>query len=126
MYKIKLKKEIFKTKFLLKRVNIMKKSDFYIRYKNSFHKVTGYIETIKNPQNKTIMIGFHKVSPNMWWVATHIESGLLLCHANTRKECLEKVKNTEFLERLNNDIERSNVKEYIEQMHKFLKTGSID
>lgn len=103
----------------------MKKSDFHIRYKNGFNKVSGYIELITDKQNNKIMIGFHNV-PGMWWVATHIESGLLLCHAKTRKECLEKVKNTEFLERLSNSIEQTDIKEYIEQRQRYLKTGSID
>lgn len=110
---------------MLKEGSKMKKREFYIRYKNGFEKVSGYIETITDKQDKKITVGFHNV-PGLWWVATHIESGLLLSHARTRKECLERVKETEFLERLSDSIDREEIKEYIEQMQKFLKTGSID
>lgn len=104
----------------------MRKREFYIRYKNGFEKVSGYVETITDKQNKKITVGFHNV-PGLWWCATHLESGLLLSrHAKTRKECLEQVKDQKFIELLSSSIEREEIKEYIEQMQKFLKTGSID
>lgn len=44
----------------------MRKSDFYLRYKTDFYKVTSYIETITDKENNKYMIGFHNKGKYGW------------------------------------------------------------
>lgn len=44
----------------------MRKSDFYLRYKNDFHKVTGYIEIVTDQENNKYVIGFHNEGKYGW------------------------------------------------------------
>ncbi len=105
----------------------MKKSEFYLRHKNGFYKVAGYIDTIEDNAGNKHIIGFHCEHKKIgWWVATHVKSGLAITHGKTRKDCLEKVKSEKVLKSLNESTKTEQVKEYIEQMNNFLNTGVID
>lgn len=103
----------------------MKKSDFYLRYKNSFHRVSGYIGYITDKHGNKVMIGYHNI-PNWWWVATHIESGLYLTHGKTRKECIDKVNDEEFLKDFRITLLAPYIAEYVSDMSQFLKNGVVN
>ena len=106
----------------------MKKGTFYIRHKMGFHLVTGYIDTITDGQGQSYLVGFHRanIGYKMTWGATHIATGISICAANTRKECLEKAKSEKTLNMLSEAIKSPEVQQAIEEMNQFLKTGAID
>lgn len=66
------------------------------------------------------MIGFHNEG-KYGWGATYIENGLLICKADIRKECLEKVRSDNVLSILREYSKTKKFKESIEEMNDFLK-----
>lgn len=96
----------------------MEKAEFHIRLTNGFKKVNGYVATIKDNNGNAILIGFHKTSSK--WVATHIDSGLAIKTASTKKECFQKVNNQETFDTMAFAIKRPEFVKHIEEMKQFL------
>ena len=97
----------------------MKKGTFYINLRDGgFELKSGYIDSMTdNDSGSTYDIGFHH--GNSCWVATHIQSGILIATGSTRKTCREFAQQRLYL--ITRSINSDRVQKTIARLQQFKK-----
>lgn len=95
----------------------MQKRTFYLRMKDGYKLVNGYIDTING-----VEVGFHK-SKSGYWQATHVKTGYCIIDGcKLRKDLVECL--PYWLEKIEKEVKINFMKKAVKDMQEFLKTVS--